>query len=471
MLGVWFLASLVTEKFNRRSYHRTYINAAFSCIKANCLMLATMSVIVFGLRLFKYSRFQIFGSLLLLLLLEFLLYYLYFALKTGNEEANDIEDIADVRDRLKQQDLEIDYENLNGHYCETESIKGKLRDNYLSENRWLYEFIDKNIDLKTIADGHAHVISSYDSYNLKILDSALHKLFINLHKINDVRWINRYFLEVHRILSNGGYFIGKAHTIATHRDYIFQKYPKYFRNIIYIIDFFFRRIIPKLPVIKKPYFIVTKGRNRIISKAEILGRLHFCGFKVIAEEKNEKRLYYIAQKLKTVSADKNPSYGPLVKFKRVGINNRIIYTYKFRTMHPYSEYLQEYIHHHHKLAQGGKFNNDFRISEYGKFMRKAFFDEIPMLYNWLKGDIQLVGVRPLSFHYLSLYPTDLIELRKKVKPGLIPPYYYDLPETFLQICESEKRYIESYLKHPVATQWKYFRKILYNLSIKGARSG
>jgi hypothetical protein len=81
-----------------------------------------------------------------------------------------------------------------------------------------------------------------------------------------------------------------------------------------------------------------------------------------------------------------------------------------------------------------------------------------------------VGVRPLSFQYLSLYDKDLQELRKKVRPGLVPPYYADLPETFDQICKSEQRYIQAFLACPVRTQIIYFWKAFVNIVIRGARS-
>jgi len=42
--------------------------------------------------------------------------------------------------------------------------------------------------------------------------------------------------------------------------------------------------------------------------------------------------------------------------------------------------------------------------------------------------------------------------------------------TFDEICESERRYIEAYLKNPVKTQWVYFRKAVWNILVKGARS-
>ena len=84
--------------------------------------------------------------------------------------------------------------------------------------------------------------------------------------------------------------------------------------------------------------------------------------------------------------------------------------------------------------------------------------------------MNLVGVRPLSDHYFNLYPADLQELRKTVVPGLVPPFYADLPKTFDEICESERRYTNAYMAHPMRTQWGYFWKAAWNIVVKKARS-
>ena len=139
-------------------------------------------------------------------------------------------------------------------------------------------------------------------------------------------------------------------------------------------------------------------------------------------------------------------------------------------MYPYSEYLQEYISSKQGLQKGGKFSRDPRVTTAGKFLRKFWLDELPMILNVLKGDIKLLGVRPLSSHYLGLYPEHLKELRAKIKPGLIPPFYADLPETLQEITASEEAYIFSYLRNPLATDVRYFFKAMYNILIKRARS-
>ena len=139
-------------------------------------------------------------------------------------------------------------------------------------------------------------------------------------------------------------------------------------------------------------------------------------------------------------------------------------------MHPYSEFLQEYVYEKNNLKEGGKLENDFRVTGWGQFMRKTWLDELPMVYNWIRGEVKLFGVRPISSHYFSLYSEELKEMRKKAKPGLIPPFYADLPKTFSEICDSEERYLRACQKNPVRTQWIYFWKVFSNIVFKGVRS-
>ena len=139
-------------------------------------------------------------------------------------------------------------------------------------------------------------------------------------------------------------------------------------------------------------------------------------------------------------------------------------------MYPFSEFIQKDVFEENNLDASGKFLNDFRITSWGRILRKYFIDEIPQLYNWLRSDINLVGVRPISKHYYSLYPKNLKELRINFKPGLIPPYYADMPTTFEEIVESEVRYLQKKKEKPIVTNIIYFVKALINIIFSGARS-
>ena len=127
---------------------------------------------------------------------------------------------------------------------------------------------------------------------------------------------------------------------------------------------------------------------------------------------------------------------------------------------------------HGGLREGGKFANDYRVNEWGRLLRSFWLDELPMFINFFKGQMKLVGVRPLSRHYFSLYTPEMQELRVKVKPGLLPPFYYEQesPKTVEEVQASERRYIEAYLRAPFRTDWKYFWGSVGNILFRRKRS-
>ncbi len=313
-------------------------------------------------------------------------------------------------------------------------------------------------------------LSTTTIFNVLNQPQNRYKAIINLKRINDIRRINKFFEAINQKLPIQGIFIGCAETFVLRKQRIKNRYIKPFGHIAYFFDFIYKRVFPKLPFTKKLYFFLTRGRNRVLSRAETLGRLYSCGFKVEDERFIEGKLFFVAQKIKKPYYDNNPSYGPFFKMRRVGKNGKTIYVYKLRTMHAYSEYLQEYVYEKYNLDKGGKFKNDFRITNQGRFFRKFWLDELPMLINLLKGDLKIVGVRPLSQHYLSLYKEELRQKRLKTKPGLIPPYYVDMPKAIDEIMASEHKYLEKYEKRPFITDISYFFKALYNIIFKKARS-
>jgi lipopolysaccharide/colanic/teichoic acid biosynthesis glycosyltransferase len=103
-------------------------------------------------------------------------------------------------------------------------------------------------------------------------------------------------------------------------------------------------------------------------------------------------------------------------------------------------------------------------------MRKLWLDEQPMWYNWLRREMKLVGLRPLSEQYFTLYPDEFRKRRINYKLGIIPPFNYDLTETIGEIVESEKKYLDAYNKYPWLKDIRYFFVALYNIIMKCAKS-
>ena len=329
------------------------------------------------------------------------------------------------------------------------------------------QFIGENTNL---LDVDTYVSSTTTRFNIDQLPAGSYENIVNLKRINDIRRINKFFESVNTRLPEGGIFIDSVETYVSRKSRILKKYFFPLNWLIYAIDVIITRVLPKLPITKNIYFFLTKGKGRVLSKAETFGRLYSCGFEIVDEKYIGDLLYFAVRKVKAPAFDKQPTYGPLIRLKRIGKNGKLFKVYKLRTMHAYSEYLQDYIYQKNNLQNGGKFKDDFRVTTEGRIFRKFWLDELPMLFNLLKGEMKIVGVRPLSTHYYNLYSEELKQKRILTKPGLIPPFYADMPTSLEEIMDSEIRYLAEYEQKPYLTDMKYFLKAWQNILFKKARS-
>ncbi|WP_431472770.1 sugar transferase [Nonlabens sp. SCSIO 43208] len=99
------------------------------------------------------------------------------------------------------------------------------------------------------------------------------------------------------------------------------------------------------------------------------------------------------------------SGSPFFLQTRPGKNGRLFKIFKFKTMND------------KRKKTGELFPDDVRLTRIGKFVRKTSLDELPQLLNVIKGDMSIVGPRPLLPEYLSLYSKEQSR-RHEVKPGI-----------------------------------------------------
>lgn len=95
----------------------------------------------------------------------------------------------------------------------------------------------------------------------------------------------------------------------------------------------------------------------------------------------------------------------IFKQKRPGKNEKIFTLYKFRTMTDKRD------------IDGNLLPDEYRLTKFGKFLRSTSLDELPELINIIKGDMAIVGPRPLLVEYLPYY-TEKEKHRHDVRPGL-----------------------------------------------------
>ena len=104
---------------------------------------------------------------------------------------------------------------------------------------------------------------------------------------------------------------------------------------------------------------------------------------------------------------------------RNGADPKTFKMYKFRSMYiDAEERLQDLMHHNEQSGPAFKMKYDPRITRVGKFIRKTSLDELPQLFNVLKGDMSLVGPRPAIPREVEQY-TAYQKQRLFVKPGLM----------------------------------------------------
>ena len=86
------------------------------------------------------------------------------------------------------------------------------------------------------------------------------------------------------------------------------------------------------------------------------------------------------------------------KSRRVGKDGKLFDLYKFRTMIPNAD----------QIGGSSTADDDPRITRIGRILRKTKLDELPQIWNWIKGDVALIGWRPEAQEYLSTIPPEVL---------------------------------------------------------------
>ena len=460
---IWFTVTAISRKFNPKDPPSDSVSLYI--IIVNLIIFGIIAIVMYGVRSLAFSRFLIFGTIGLTTILEIITYNIYHLISEPNGNGERVlrkknNHVISAEAARKQAIQDIKLREISP------SVDQLKRDIIEECGEEACEYICNRIDLP---DPRNLVVSTTTRFNILYQPENYLRGIVNLKRINDVRYLNKFFEAVNSKLPVGGRFMGCAETKEMRKARILKKYPPVLNWIYYFLDYVLKRIFPKFRLTRRLYFILTRGENRVMTRAEILGRLYSCGFAILEEGQVNGKYFFVVNKVKEPFFD-NGSYSLIIRLPRLGKDGKIIRVYKMRTMHAYAEYLQDYVYKKHDLRPGGKFNNDFRVSMAGRIIRTLWLDELPMLINWFRGELKLVGVRPLSEQYFKLYSKEYQERRLLYKPGLVPPYYADLPKTLEEIQNSEMRYLDAYDKHPFSTNWVYFWKAFYNIVFKHARS-
>lgn len=336
-------------------------------------------------------------------------------------------------------------------------------------NEKTYDFISEFLDIKK--NHHSIILNTSRQVYAENVDFDSLRAIVNIHLLNSVPDLNSYFRAINTLLPDAGVFIGRVQIYNARTKIFRKKYGSLPGSVVSLLDFFVNRVLPKVKPFNRLYHYLTKNKFNVLSKAEVLGRLVYSGFDIVECVEIDDLHYVVGMKTGEPNTEsKSGSYFPIFKMQRVGKHGKMIGVYKFRTMHPYSEFIQDYVIRLNGYNDKGKPANDFRLTPWGKWMRRLWLDELPQIINLLKGDMKLVGVRPLSQARFNVLPKEVQEARVKQKPGCIPPYVSLRMPGDEENIEAEVLYLKEKEQQPLFTDVKYFVSAVYNILANRIRS-
>ena len=160
--------------------------------------------------------------------------------------------------------------------------------------------------------------------------------------------------------------------------------------------------------------LITAHSSSLNGWPAVYKRVLDCGLSLIAVTVLSPLMAAVALLIKATSP------GPVMfKQDRIGLNKRRFKIYKFRTMVPDAERLMPQLEMLNEVSGPVfKIKNDPRMTPIGRFLRRASIDELPQLFNVIKGDMSLVGPRPLPVRDYEGFSEDWQRRRFSVRPGI-----------------------------------------------------
>lgn len=428
-------------------------------ITVNLIATSFAALLLFGMRDLEYSRMVVFGTAITATFLELLFGSVYFAFRKAPLITPEVI-------RLSERELVArSHPDEASDITPDPALTLRLQEGCSKVRAGAISSMVGADDAARLA-----IVSTSDPFNIQNLEHHDYTCIINLRPMNSIRRLDHFLDVVNSRLTAGGLFICSVETLEQRARRLRATLSPVIYYLVAAPDFLINRVLPRMRITRSLWQFITGGANPPFSRAEALGRLSRAGFSIRQEKFGGDMLCISAERRSAPRQVNGNSYGMIISLPRIGRDGRTFNVYKLRTMHPYSEYIQDYVYGLHSIEEGGKMKNDFRVTAWGRFARRVWLDELPMVVNILKGDIRLFGVRPLSNHYISLYDDETRMRRMKYKPGLLPPYYADLPDTLAAIQDSEIRYFDSWDRNPVGTDIRYFARSLYNIFFRHARS-
>ena len=217
------------------------------------------------------------------------------------------------------------------------------------------------------------VVSTAKSFNIVNLAPGDYSCVINLKPLNGINDIDTFLDAVNVRLTGDGIFLCSVETLEQRVSRLRHKFtPVLYYLFVAVPDFLIRRVAPRLRLTRGLWNVMTRGANAPLSRAEALGRLCRAGFAIKQEKFAGNMLCIKAQRRSDPLPVNGSGYGMIIALPRIGRDGNMFIVYKLRTMHPYSEFIQDYVYYLHDLA--GRRQDEARLPchRVGPFLPDAY---------------------------------------------------------------------------------------------------
>ena len=229
----WVTSGLICGKFTISNKPRLRTLWS-SIIKCDAIAISIVFGAIIFFHKFQYSRYITFATIGLTVIIELLalslLYYSFkfhkdnpsFAKTTIITKSKKLEEEGstyeigkfDSSDKVPASPFKVDKNYCLDTDTGTKSIKSLLQTKYFKDQNSAFDFLNEHLDLNCFCKKKSFVIDSHSIFNIENIDPESQSLFINLHKANNFRRINKYIIKVNENLVKGGVFCGDRKSVV-----------------------------------------------------------------------------------------------------------------------------------------------------------------------------------------------------------------------------------------------------------------
>ncbi|MBA4318621.1 MAG: hypothetical protein C0412_09485, partial [Flavobacterium sp.] len=242
MVPIWFFSSFFVHQFSDFFKKGKFWTSFYSLLKAGVIFVSLTAFATFMLKYdFNFSLMVFIISIVYMIgsVFLFAIIYLTRAPETTDEIKTKIlratpEIETEIVEKIEEKSEKYSLPNGNPY---SPYLAEQLGSIYLKKYVEVFSFIDESLDLTSFDIRRAVMIRSADTYNVDVLSLNSFELYLNLHEMNDIRRLNRYFIEINSKLIDGGVFIGRIEPVNLRFERYAKNYPYYVARFFYIFDF------------------------------------------------------------------------------------------------------------------------------------------------------------------------------------------------------------------------------------------